>query len=88
LQDLNKKVYAEASVPHIVFLLQESQEKYDAAVDLIEEMTKPKPPSEQVSVPVKAKQTKVVKPSILARPRLTSKQSRTRMNTSKTSAEF
>ena len=66
MQDLKKKVYTEPSIPHISYLLQESQEKFEEAVDLIEEMSKPKPPIEPGSVPPKPKQIKTVKPADLA----------------------
>lgn len=58
LQNVKKKIYSETSIPHISFMLQESQEKYEEAIDLIEEATKPEPP---VSGDDKIKAIKVVK---------------------------
>jgi hypothetical protein len=65
LQDLKKKIYVEASIPHISYLLMESQEKFDEAVDLIEESTKPGHPPGPGPVQPKPKQTKVIKPAHL-----------------------
>lgn len=65
LQDLKKKVYAEVSIPHISYLLMESQERFHEAVDLIEESTKPSPAPGPGPVPPKPKQTKVIKPAHL-----------------------
>ena len=61
LQNLKKKMYSETSIPHINYMLQESQEKYDEAIDLIEEATKPEPRVPEDEKPKHKKDIKVVK---------------------------
>ena len=65
IQNLKKKIYSEMSIPHINFLLQESQERFEEVLDSIEEATKPKPPGPEPEPPKPHKKTKVVKPALI-----------------------